>query len=111
MPVATNLILVVAAVGLPLTALLWFITRRTMRYPRLARLCVCALAASSLTPTACIVCGTRTFLPAIFITLSSLSVDAETRLMGLVYGVLPIVIATALAFSVWSFYAERHRAA
>ena len=111
MTVQTNLLLVVAAVGLPLAGLLWFLTRRIVRYPRLARLCVCTLAAISLTPTACVVCGTRTFLPAIFITLSSLSADAETRLMGLVYGVLPIVTATTLAFSVWSFYAERHRAA
>ena len=111
MPVQTNLIVIVAAVGLSLTALLWFLTRRMVRYPRLARLSVCTLAAISLTPTACIVCGTRTILPAIFIALSSMSADAETRLMGLVYGVLPIVTAAALAFSAWSFYAERHPAA
>lgn len=111
MPIATNLILVVAAVGLPLTALLWFVTRRMMRYPRLARLVVCTLAAISLTPTACVVCGTRTVLPAIFISLSSLSVNPVTRFLGLVYGVLPIVTATALAFSFWSVYAERHHTA
>src|SRR5262245_25890494 len=111
MPVATNLIVTVAAVGLPLTALLWLVTRRMVRYPRLVRLVVCTLAAISLTPTACVVCGTRTVLPAIFISLSSFSIDPVTRFLGLVYGVLPIVTATALAFSVWSFYAERHRAA
>lgn len=111
MPVKTDLLALVAAVGLPLTALLWFVTRRTVRHSRLGRLAVCTLAAISLTPTACAVCGTRTLLPAIFISLNSLSTDSETRFIGLVYGVLPIVTVAALAFSVWSYYAERHRAA
>lgn len=111
MPVATHLILVVAAVGLPLTALLCLITHRMTRSSRLARLIVCALGAVSLTPTACVVCGTRTVLPALLISLSSLSTDPVTCLLGLVYGVLPIATAKALAFCVWTFYAERHRAA
>src|SRR5687767_10272019 len=104
MPVKTDLLAFVTAVGLPLTALLWFIARRMVGRSRLARLAVCTLAAISLTPTACVVCGARTVLPAIFISLSSLSANPETRLIGLVYGVLPIVTATALAFSVWSYY-------
>ena len=111
MPVKTDLIAVVAAVGLPLTVLLWFVTRRMVSHPRIARLAVCALAAISLTPTACVVCGTRTVLPAILISLYSLSANRVTCLIGLVYGALPVVTTIAVAFSVWSFYAERHRAA
>src|SRR5262249_48353641 len=109
MAVRNDLLVLVMAVGLPLTVLLWLFTRRMARSSRLARLAVCALAAASLTPTACVVCGTRTVLPAIFVSLSSLSTNPETRFIGLVYGVLPIVTVTGVVFSVLSFYAERNR--
>ena len=111
MTIKSDLLLLAVAVGLPLTTLLWFFVRRMVRHPRLARLAVCTLAGVSLTPTVCIVCGTRTMLPAIFISLSSMSADPATRLLGLVYGVLPIVATTGIGFSLWSFYADRHRAA
>ena len=110
MAIKSDLLLLAVAVGLPLTTLLWFVTRRMVRHPCLWRLAVCTLAGVSLTPTVCVVCGTRTILPAIFISLSSLSADPEARLIGLVYGVLPIIASIGLAFSFWSYYAERHGA-
>ena len=111
MAIKSDLLIVTWAAGLPLTMLLWLATRRSVSHPRLRRLAVCTLAAICLTPTACVVCGTRTVLPAIFILVSSLSPNAEVRLIGLLYGVLPIASVAALGFSVWSYYAERHRAA
>ncbi len=106
MAIKSDLLLLVLAGGLPLTALFWFFTRRIVWHPRLWRLAVCILAAISLTPTVCVVCGTRTMLPAIFISLSALSSDPEGRLLGLAYGVLPIIAGIGLAFSLWSYYAE-----
>ena len=111
MAIRSDLLCLAAAVGLPLTWSLWYFLRGMVRHPRLWRLAACASAGVCLTPTVCIVCGARTMLPAISIALNAISNDPVTCLLGLVYGVLPMVATTGLTFSLWSYYVERRRAA
>jgi hypothetical protein len=104
---ALQLFLFVFGIGGVACAVTWVITKRRLERSWKWRVIMSLLIGTTIAPTCVPVLGQISVGPAVVWAAILLSDGGKNSSLGLLYGVLPIVVASALVFLLWSFTIRR----
>ena len=102
--------LLVFGVGGTICAIVWLLTRHHVGHSWRLRAFLCLLIGLTVAPTCVQILSSWVICPAVLLLAALLFDGGKDSYLALLYGLLPILIATGLTFVLWSLMVQRQNA-